>query len=146
MPTPLVDLHQVSLLTEIVVRGGDVAHPASRQSLKFQYEQPNSRYIDLVAGLSCLFRPGASLDELAREGFYPNPSLSVAIVERLIAELATVGCELALYVTPIPHLRDHHTLAILRNGSLEITLRDEVLNALIRAITVVKNPYQSKRP
>lgn len=90
--------------------------------------------------------PCASLDELAREGFYPNPSLSVAIVERLITELATIGCELALYVTPIPHIPDHHTLAILRNGSLEITLRDEVLNALVRAITVVKNPYQSKKP
>jgi hypothetical protein len=139
MPTPTVDLRQISMLSEIVLRGGDFNHPRSRESLRMQYEQPNNYYLDLAAGLSCLFRPGASLDELAREGAYPNARLSVAIVERLINELATVGCELALYITPVPHFPDHHTLAIMRSGLLEKTLRDDVL---IRAMSIVSNPYR----
>ncbi len=83
MPTPTVDLRRISMLAEIVLRGGDLTDPRSRESLRMQYEQPNNYYTDLAAGLSCLFRPGASLDELAREGSYPNARLSVAIVERL---------------------------------------------------------------
>jgi len=142
MPTPMVDLRQVSMLAEIVLRGGDFSNPRSRESLRTQYEQPNNYYTDLTAGLSCLFRPGASLDELAREGAYPNARLSVAIVERLINELATVGCELTLYITPVPHFPDHHTLAVMRNGLLEKSLGDEALDALIRAMSIVNNPYR----
>ena len=142
MPTPTVGLRQVSMLSEIVLRGGDFSHPRSRESLRMQYEQPNNYYLDLAAGLSCLFRPGASLDELAREGAYPNARLSVAIVERLINELATARCELALYITPVPHFPDHHTLAIMRSGLLEKTLRDDVLDAHIRAMSIVSNPYR----
>jgi hypothetical protein len=33
MPTPTVDLWQVSGLSEIVVRGNDMAHPAARSGL-----------------------------------------------------------------------------------------------------------------
>jgi hypothetical protein len=142
MSTPTVDLRQISMLTEIVLRGGDFTDPRSRESLRMQYEQPNNYYTDLAAGLSCLFRPGASLDELAREGSYPNARLSVAIVERLIDELAAVGCALTLYVTPILRFPDHHTLGVMHNGLLETTLRDEVLDALIHAMSIVSNPYR----
>jgi hypothetical protein len=72
MPTPTVDLRQVSVLSEIVLRGGDVTHPAARNGLKVRYARPNAHYPDVLAGLSGLFRPGASLDELAREGSYRN--------------------------------------------------------------------------
>lgn len=146
MPTPTVDLRQVSGLAEIVVRGGDIAHPAARSGLKAQYARPNVHYPDVHAGLSCLFRPGASLDELAREGSYRNPKLSVALAQRLISELATVSSELVLYVTPVAGYPDHHTLAVARSGVIEVTLRDEALDALIRAMIVVDNPYQQKRP
>lgn len=146
MPTPTVDLRQVSGLSEIVVRGGDMAHPAARSGLKAQYARPNVHYPDVGAGLSCLFRPGASLAELAREGAYRNPKLSVALVQRLIGELATVGCELVLYITPVAGYLDHHTLVVARSGAIEVTLRDEALDALIRAMTIVDNPYQQKRP
>jgi hypothetical protein len=146
MPTPAVDLGQVSVLSEIVLRGGDIAHPAARDGLKVQYARPNVHYPDVHAGLSCLFRPGASLDELAREGSYRNPKLSVGIVQRLVAELATVGCELVLYVTPVAGYPDHHTLVVARGGGLELMLRDDALDALIRAMTVVDNPYQQQRP
>src|SRR5690242_5519266 len=146
MSTPMVDLRQVSMLAEIVLRGGDFSNPRSRVSLRMQYEQPNNHYTDLAAGVSCLFRPGASLDELAREGSYPNARLSVAVVERLVHELAVAGRELALYITPVPRFPDHHTLVVLRNGVLETTLQDDALDALIRAMSTVNNPYRrSKR-
>lgn len=146
MATPTVDLQQVSMLAEIVLRGGDFTDPRSRASLRLQYAQPNANYPDLSAGLSCLFRPGASLDELAREGSYPNARLSVAVVERLMAELVVVGRELALYITPVPRFPDHHALAVMRNGVLEITLHDAALDALMRAMSTVTNPYRrSKR-
>lgn len=144
MPTPAVDLRHVSLLSEIVLRGGDMGHPAARNGLKMQYARPNVHYPDVRAGLSCLFRPGASLDELAREGSYRNPKLSVAIVQRLIRELATVGCELVLYVTPVADYPDHHTLVVARGGVIELALDDDALDALIRAMTVVDNPYQQR--
>src|SRR5690242_15547451 len=79
MPTPTVDLRQAPLLSEIVMRGGDIAHPAARNGLKTQYARPNVHFPDVQAGLSCLFRPGASLDELAQEGSYRNATLSVTI-------------------------------------------------------------------
>lgn len=145
MTTPRVDLGQVSLLTEIVLRGGDFSNPRSRRSIQEQYIRPNRHYPDLQVGLSCLFRPGASLDELAREGLYPNLKLSVAIIERLISELATIGCEPALYRTPTPLIPDHHTLTVLHNGIVEVRLRDEVLDTLIRAMTIVNNPYLHKK-
>ncbi|HEV2236495.1 MAG TPA: hypothetical protein VGR57_07505, partial [Ktedonobacterales bacterium] len=112
MPTHTVDWRQVSLLSEIVVRGGDFAHPGARSGLKAQYARQNVHYADVRAGLSCLFRPGASLDELAREGSYRNPRLSVAIAQRLTSELASVGRELVLYITPVAGYPDHHTLAV----------------------------------
>ena len=144
MPTRTVDWRQVSLLSEIVVRGGDFTHPDARSGLKVQYARPNAHYPEVRAGLSCLFRAGASLDELAREGSYRNPRLSVAIVQRLIRELATVACELVLYVTPVAGYPDHHTFAVARDGAIELALGDDVLDALIRAMTVVDNPYRQR--
>lgn len=145
MPTPTVDLRQVSVLSEIVVRGGNITHPAARDGVKVQYARPNVHYPDVRAGLSCLFRPGTSLDELAREGSYRNPKLSVAIVQRLMSELATIGCELVLYIiTPVAGYPDHHTLVVARSGAIEVTLRDDALDALLRAMTVVDNPYQQR--
>jgi hypothetical protein len=95
MATATVDLHHVSTLSEIVLRGGDFSHPASRHGLQVQYARPNIHFPDVQVGLSCLFRPGASLDELAREGSYRNSKLSFAIEQRLLAELAIVDCSIA---------------------------------------------------
>lgn len=146
MSTATVDVRRVSVLSEIVLRGGDIAHPAAREGLKVQYARANVHYPDVRAWLSCLFRPGASLDELAREGSFRNPKLSVAIVQHLIAELAAAGRELVLYVTPVAGYPDHHTLVVARGGVLEVALRDEALDALIRAMTVVDNPHRQRRP
>lgn len=104
----------------------------------------NRSYPDLSVGLSCLFRPGASIDDLAREGSYPNARLSVTIVQRLQDELAAIGYELALYITPVPRFPDHHTLVVKHSGVIEATLRDEVLDALIRAMITLSNPYRQR--
>jgi hypothetical protein len=143
--TPRIDLGHVSLLAEIVLRGGDIHDPRARQVLQEQYARVNQRYPDLTVGLSCLFRPGASLDDLAREGSYPNGSLSIAVIQRLIDELTAIGYALALYVTPVPQYPSHHTLVITHMGIVEPTLRDEVLDALARAMTTVKNPYRKRK-
>jgi hypothetical protein len=145
MATPEVDFSQVSLLTELVLRGGDVHDPRAREILQEQYTRVNRSYPDLSVGLSCLFRPGASFDELAHEGSYPNARLSVTITQRLHDELAAIGCELALYITPVPRFPDHHTLVVKRLGGVETTLRDEVLDALIRAMITVSNPYRQRK-
>jgi hypothetical protein len=50
---------------------------------------------------------------------------------------------LVLYVTPVAGYPDHHTLVVARVGVLELTLRDDALDALIRAMTVVDNPWLS---
>ena len=143
MPTPMIDMTQVSVLCEIVLRGGDFTHPVSRQSIKTQYARMNAHYPDVKAGLSCLFRPGASLDELAREGAYRNAKLSVAIMQRLIAELRRAEYAPLLYVTPVQGYPDHHTLVVVRGGFVEQTLADDALDALVRAMTVVDNPYRT---
>lgn len=145
MPTPTVDLSQVSLLTELVLRGGDVHDPRAREILREQYIRVNQKYPDLSVGLSCLFRPGASFDDLAQEGTYPNARLSVTVIQRLVDELREIGCELALYVTPVPRFPDHHTLVVKRLGGVETILRDEVLDALIRAMITVSNPYRQRK-
>jgi hypothetical protein len=129
-----------------VLRGGDFRHPKSRASLQHQYARVNAFYPDVVAGLSCLFRPGASLDDLAREGAYLNTKISYSVIQRLRGELGMAGYELLLYVTPTRQYPDHHTLAVARGGQVEPTLADDALEALIRAMVVVDNPYQSGRP
>ncbi|HEX6543270.1 MAG TPA: hypothetical protein VF040_16055 [Ktedonobacterales bacterium] len=142
---PRVDLSQVSLLAEIVLRGGNIIDPRAQAIAREHYQEPNEHY-QLEVGLSCLFRPGATLDELAREGTYPNSRLSVAIVQRLVDELAVIGCTPVLYVTPAPVAPDHHTLVFLRGGMLEAALQDDMLQALVRASTVVPNPYRRFKP
>jgi len=100
-----------------------------------------------ATGLSCLFRPGASLDDLAHEGSYPNPKLSYTTIGQLVNELASVGIGYTpvLFVTPTRTYPDHHTLAIARHGVIETTLQEDALDALIRALNVVDNPYQQPR-
>ena len=41
MTTPIVDLRLISMLDEIVLRGGDFSDPRARESLRRQYERPN---------------------------------------------------------------------------------------------------------
>lgn len=120
VPTPSVDLSQVGH-AEIILRGGNLHDPRAQQETQKQYARPNRFYADLSVGLSCLFRPGASVDDLAIEGNYPNPSLSVTTISRLTAELATIRCSIRLYGTPVARYPGHHTLVFFRNDVLETT-------------------------
>lgn len=147
MPTPKLDLTRINLLSQIVLRAGNISDPRAQQATRDQYQRPNTSYTDLKVGLSCLFRPGASFDDLAREGFFPNARLSAATIQQLASELAIIGCEPALYATPvIPRYPNHHTLVFFRGGMLELTLQDDMLQALVRAMTIVRNPHQQQKP
>lgn len=147
MPTQQVDLTRVDLLSQLVLRAGNMSDPRAQQATRDQYRRPNTSYTDLKVGLSCLFRPGASFNDLAREGFFPNARLSATTIQQLANELATIGCEPALYVTPVmPRYPNHHTLIFFRGGMLELTLQDDVLQALVRAMTILSNPHQQQKP
>lgn len=61
MPTPIVNLGTVSVLSEIVLRGGDFAHPASRQSLKDQYARQTCITLTCVPGYPASSAPAPPL-------------------------------------------------------------------------------------
>lgn len=143
MPTPSVDLATISPLTEIIVRGGDASASSARRVVQGAYIRVDPAFPDAV-GLSSLFRKGATLDELAREGSFPHQKLSFSVVSKIMHELALAGFELMLFKTPTARFPDHHSLAVARNGIVQSTLADDAADALIRAMTVVDNPYMQQ--
>lgn len=147
MPTPVVDLIAINPLVEILVRGGDALARDARYILQQAYIRVDRvRYPD-APGVSCLFRAGATLDELAHEGQFPNAKLSYAGVGALQQELLQVGYDLVLFVTPDPDtpLPDHHSLAVAKDGQVVWSLPGEAADALIRVLIVVDNAYRTPR-
>lgn len=147
LPTPTIDLSHVSMLSEIVVRMGNAKDSQARMSMQRAYVRPDPNYPG-IAGLSTLFHPGASLDDLARAAsqVLNHRKLSWSIVQHLMGELAQVSYELVLYITPNADLPDHHTLAVAIAGVVQPILADAAAEALIRALDVADNPYQRPRP
>ena len=147
MSTPVVDLSQTTILGEIVLRAGNPTDPNARRSMKAAYERLDPIYPDTI-GRSVLFHPGATVDELAREGSFRHLKLGYAMVSQLMLALAQVGYELILFVTPHPELPiplpDHHSLAVARNGQVKPKLADEAADALLHTLTMMDNPYQTK--
>lgn len=163
MATPTVDLRQVNVLTEIIVRAGNARQSDARQILQKAYVAADATYPTAI-GISTLFRPGATLDELAREGSFRNAKISYSLVGRLIAELSAAGYDLVLYVTPTPALPDHHTLAVAhgrgsqggqsnqgsqggqagQGNQVLLHLPDAAGEALLRALDTMDNPYRSQ--
>lgn len=123
------------------MRAGDVSVAGARGSLQSAYTKRDPTYPDAL-GLSVLLRQGATLDEVAREGLFPHRKLSFSFIGPLVQTLAVVGYEPILYVTPTPDLPDHHSLAVGRNRVPDSILADAAADALIRASTVVDNPYR----
>jgi hypothetical protein len=144
MATPTVDLTAINPATEIVLRAGDAKHPQAKATLHNAYGLDKA-YPDVI-GISVLFKIGASLDDLMREGHFRHSKVSYAPVGRIVSELASVGYELVLYVTPdlARGLPDHHTLAVARAGAVLQALPDDGADALLRVLTVRDNLYQSK--
>jgi len=145
MATPTVPLDAINPLMEIVVRAGNAKAPHARQTFQQAYEDLDPQYPDAV-GMSTLFRVGATLDELAREGAYPHKKISFSVVGALMSELDAVGYDLVLFVTPTPKLPDHHSLAVSLNGVVEQRLSDVAADALLRALMVIDNPYKPQIP
>ena len=140
-----INLAHVTILAEIVIRAGNVTDPLNRVHTIQAYE-PDDRYSNDVVGLSVVFHVGASLDELARTAAFPNAQLGYTTIGRLTQELAQAQRVLVLFVTPTTLNPDHHTLAFAYQGVVEQTLKDPAHDALIRALTIVSNPYQTRRP
>jgi len=145
MATPTAKLADIGILTEILVRAGDASAPNARRTLQQAYEDLDLKYPDAL-GISTLFRRGATLDELAREGAFPHRKISFSVLGRIVQVLAIAGFELVLFVTPTPRLPDHHSLAVAVSGVLQPRLSEAAADALIRALTVVDNPYQQPKP
>jgi hypothetical protein len=148
MATPTVNLATINPLTEIVVRAGDAKTPEARKNLQDAYMRRDVLHYPDAPGISTLFRAGATLDELAREGSFPHRRISFSVVGKIIEELAAVGYQLVLFVTPAPELGlpDHHSLSMARAGVIEPTLPDAAADALLRALTVIDNPYRLQKP
>lgn len=147
MATATVDLNRINPLVEIVVRAGNTAAPNALKTLREAYGDFDPAYPDVV-GISTLFRAGATLDELAREGAFPHAKISFSVVGRILDELSAAGYGLVLFVTPdiVRGLPDHHSLAVTRGGMVQSTLADDAGNALLRALMVVDNPYRQRQP
>ena len=133
--TPRVNVAAIHPNVEIVVRGGDAKDPNARRTLQRTYTAIDNRYPDAI-GVSTLFRVGASLDELMREGRFPHPKIGHVLVGRIMSERAAIGYELGL--------PDHHSLAVALAGVVQQTLSDDAADTLLRALTVRDNLYQSK--
>jgi hypothetical protein len=96
LATQRVQLVQV-LLAEMVVRAGDIIAQHDSGRLKETYKVIDPRYLDAI-GISTIFHPGASLDQLVQAGGpFPHSKISFAIVDTLITELDRVRYEPILY-------------------------------------------------
>jgi len=144
MPTQRVDLAQVARDVEIVVRAGDAHHPDAQMRLQQAYARFDMRNYPDAPGPSVLFRPGATVGELAQEGNFPHQKLGVATIGSLLDALAAEGYELVLFVTPTQQLPDHHALAVAHAGQALLRLPDVAAQAILSVLRVVDNPYRSR--
>jgi hypothetical protein len=151
----MLDLTQLSVLAEIIIRGGDLHDaPANvRRILQNNYRVLSQHYG--VYGLSVLVNANmaqpAAFDQLAQRNPIFNRKLSLSVIGSVAAELQHAGYGMILYATPSPDLPDHHSLAVFDLGDsariVHHTLPDPAADALISAFhLVVDNPYPKPRP
>lgn len=144
MPTARVDLAAIDIQVEIVVRAGDAHIPEAHSNIQEAYKRLDVVNYPDAPGISTLFKIGATVDELAREGLFPHKKISWTTIERLVDELAKVDHSPVLFITPAPELGlpDHHSLAVAHQGVVQPILADDVAEALLRALSVMDNPYR----
>jgi hypothetical protein len=128
------------VLLEFVLRGGT----PNAQLMMSKYRQQSGH--PGVYGLSSVFHPGYSLDQLARSAWQPHPRIHYATVSELVVALAPLGCEPVLIHTPNPRNPDHATLGVARLGVTLPSLPLDAAQALADAFHVAPNPYQRPRP
>jgi hypothetical protein len=140
-----VDLSIIDGLAEIILRAGDLEIKDALALLKKAYEIDDD--YDNVVGISVLFRIDANVTALAKEGNFPHKRLSISFISKIKEELSKIGCELVLFITPMPDLNlpDHHTLAIRRQGVIETGMANDAAGALQHSFLSVDNPYR-RRP
>lgn len=156
MPTPAtLDLTQLSVLTELIIRGGDLHDVKANVRLILQnnYRVYSLRYG--VYGLSVLINANpaqpATYAQLAQRNPIFNKKLTLSVVGAVSGALHQAGFGMVLYVTPSIDLPDHHTLAVFdlsdATQTLHQTLPDAAVTALIRSFPpAVDNPYPKPRP
>jgi hypothetical protein len=155
---PKLDLSQVGLLTEIIVRGGDLrdTRNSQRQILQANYRQVGQEYT--IHGLSVFVSSDPvhpqTYQMLASRNRVFNKRLSISVIGAIKSALAQAGFGMILYVTPYPDLPDHHDLVVYRidptgnalSADLD-ELEDGAADAIIAAIIQVEdNPTPARRP
>lgn len=95
-----------------------------------------------VYGLSVVFHPGYTVDQLAQVGHFRHGQISYGMVRQLRDALTHAGYTMLLIHTPTAALPDHHTLAIAQGGTLVQTLPSDAAQALGAAFTTIKNPHR----
>ena len=156
MLTPgMLDLTHLSVLTEIIIRGGDLhdAHANVRQILYNNYRVYSPRYG--VYGLSVLVNANpahpVTYDQLAQRNPIFNRKLSLSVIGTVQGALRGAGYGMVVYMTPSTDLPDHHTLAVFNLSdeaqTIHHTLPDLAVDALISAFPqAIDNPYPKLRP
>ncbi len=144
MTTQRVEIAQVVRDVEIVVRAGDAHHPDAQARMQQAYVRFDTRHYPDAPGISVLFKPGATLNELAQEGNFPHQKLGVATLGSLVDALNLTGYQLVLFITPTQQLPDHHALAVAQTGQALPTLPDAAAQAILRVLQVVDNPYRNR--
>ncbi len=157
----ILDLTQISVLAEIIIRGGDLHDPKAnvRQILQNNYKVFSAKYG--VYGLSVIInttmQQSASYATLIQRNPIFNRKISLSVIGTLRAILKSAGFGMILYVTPSHDLPDHHTLAVFDVDPADVqgqllsaiyaTLPDTAADAIIRAFSqVVNNPHPKPRP
>jgi hypothetical protein len=134
----MIDLNVV--LLDFVMRGG----VPDAQLLVDTYVQ--SKANPSAYGVSAIFHPGFTLDQLAWAANQPHKQLHYATVAELRAALAPLGYEPVLVHTPSRTNADHATLGIARLGVKGVlqALPMDAAQALVAAFHQIVNPYRRK--
>ena len=155
LPPVTLDLSHLSVLAEIIIRGGDLHDTKAnvRQILQNNYRVYSPRYG--IYGLSVLVNANPAqpitYDQLAQRNPIFNKRLSLSVIGTVKDALRQIGCGMVLYVTPSHDLPDHHTLAVFDLSDVTQTIHhdlpDLVVEALMSAFsTTAENPYPKPRP
>ena len=151
-------MDQVGLLTEIIVRGGDLRDTRNNQRkiLQDNYRQVGQEYT--IHGLSVFVSSDPAHPKtyqmLANANRVFNKRLSISVIGAVKSALVGVGYGMSLYMTPYPNLPDHHDLVVYMidsTGNPTTSELDELENvaadAMLAAILYVEdNPSPAQRP
>ncbi len=94
-----------------------------------------------VYGLSVVFHPGYTLDQLLRVAQFPHSRVGYATIAEVEMALTQAGYELVLTKTPTRKYVDHHTLGVAQGGVALRSLPADAARALTGVLHEIPNPY-----